>query len=312
MIKRYVVTEDSDVSAVSLVEEPAIEEMFVAFGKEEKRPSFYTFTKDEGGKDEKHMIVGPALIPDLDIYRYDPDQEFEFFINFPKDVVEKLAHQFVRKGWMDMTEDHMNFQPEVRVVESWVKTSENDKSVDYGFDLPIGTWFVQCYVNSVDTWEKIKKGELNGFSIEAFCNYNEILNKQTKEEMNKTNFINELKEMFSKVLDAKLEAIPEEVKEEVVEDVVEDVVDTVEEVVDEETPESTSEEEVTQEELDALQEIVDALQEEIAVKDEEIAELKKKNANLAKQPSAKPVNNGKGATGNAYQNFRAFAKKSLS
>jgi hypothetical protein len=40
-----------------------------------------------------------------------------------------------------------------------------DKSKSYGFDVPTGTWMVSYKINNKDTWNQIKNGELNGFSI---------------------------------------------------------------------------------------------------------------------------------------------------
>jgi hypothetical protein len=40
-----------------------------------------------------------------------------------------------------------------------------DKSTALGFDVPKGTWMVSYKINNKETWQKIKNGELNGFSI---------------------------------------------------------------------------------------------------------------------------------------------------
>ncbi len=37
----------------------------------------------------------------------------------------------------------------------------------YGFELPVGTWFSTFRVNDDETWNRIKKGELKGFSVEG-------------------------------------------------------------------------------------------------------------------------------------------------
>jgi hypothetical protein len=61
-------------------------------------------------------------------------------------------------------------------LESWiVQNSELDKSRVYGFDLPVGTWMVMYRINDDETWEKIKSGELKGFSVEGhFVNKAEL------------------------------------------------------------------------------------------------------------------------------------------
>jgi hypothetical protein len=55
------------------------------------------------------------------------------------------------------------------VVESWIIDDVvNDKSVKYGFSLPIGTWMISMKVNNPDIWAKVKAGEIKGFSIEGY------------------------------------------------------------------------------------------------------------------------------------------------
>jgi hypothetical protein len=38
----------------------------------------------------------------------------------------------------------------------------------YGFDLPIGTWFVKMKIENDELWSRIKSGELKGLSIEGY------------------------------------------------------------------------------------------------------------------------------------------------
>jgi hypothetical protein len=53
------------------------------------------------------------------------------------------------------------------VVESWIKEGESDKSVHFGMDYPIGTWFVGVKVDNDEAWAKVQTGEVRGFSIEG-------------------------------------------------------------------------------------------------------------------------------------------------
>lgn len=327
-IKKYSVADDSIVTAISMVTEPAIETNFQYFSKD--KPRYIAFESEE-----KHMVIGPALIPDLDIYRYDAYSDEEFYISFSKDVIEKLAHNYLKGQWMPVTEQHETYANEVFLVESWLKTSENDKSADYGFgDLPIGTWFCQMYVNNVDLWNKIKEGELRGFSIESWINIDEVVkeidnnqNKQNIEMAKETieineNFWTKLREVFTSAMKLEEDKPAEEeapAVEEEVKDIVEEVVAAAEEVAEEtvaeennlEEEEAPAEEEVKEEEANVLQEVVDALKEEIdalkadlsAVKAEN-EELKATNAKLSKMPSAKPAKAEGEVSNDNFKNFR--------
>ena len=126
--KKYKVGLDSETYAISLVESGAIEEDFIYLGKEDE------VTKLQLSSDEKHMVYGPVLIPDLNIYRYDGEEEY--FVQFSKDVIEKMSVDFMREYRQhNITLDHESEAPEVWVTESWLKADmEKDKSVALGLN----------------------------------------------------------------------------------------------------------------------------------------------------------------------------------
>lgn len=309
-LKKYsVVGDSSDVYAISLVEEPAIEIDYVAFDKDKETKPNLKFIEDK--QNEKFMILGPALVPDKNIYRnYDGN---EFYVSFSAECIEKLSYKFMKTCYGDgcFTKDHESFAQGCSLAESWIKTSENDKSVDYGFDCPIGTWFVAAKIDSIELWDSIKKGERKGFSIESWVDLEEIIENKDKKENDmskqKTNletmevndgFWEKLKGIIAEAMgtskddktvedaveEAKQEADPveevveaeEQMPEVPVEEVAEEVIDTVEEGA--ETTETAAED---------LQTVVDKLQEEVDALKAENAELKKKNQKMSKKPSAK-------------------------
>jgi hypothetical protein len=53
------------------------------------------------------------------------------------------------------------------LVESWIVEGENDKSKNFGFNLPEGTWFGGMKVDNEEIWTSVKDGEIKGFSIEG-------------------------------------------------------------------------------------------------------------------------------------------------
>ena len=309
-LKKYsVVADSSEIYNISLVEEPAIEVDYVAFDKDKETKPNLKFIEDK--QNEKYMILGPALIPDKNIYRnYDGD---EFYVSFSAECIEKLSYKFIKTCYGNdcFTKDHESFAQGCSLAESWIKTSENDKSVDYGFDCPIGTWFVAAKIDSIDLWESIKKGERKGFSIESWVDLEEIFENKDKKENDmskqKTNletmevndgFWEKLKGIIAEAMgtskddktvedaveEAKAEADPveevveaeEQTPEVPVEEVAQDVIDTVEEGA--ETTETAAED---------LQTVVDKLQEEVDALKAENAELKKQNQKMSKKPSAK-------------------------
>ena len=309
----YEVTVDSDVYAISLVDEPAIEVNYVHLKKDSKAKKV-VFLEDEAK--EKHMVIGPVLIPDMPIYRNQDGEEF--YIQFSKESIERLAYNYIKQGYnmTSFTAQHQYPVNEVYIVESWLKTTENDKSNDLGFDCPIGTWFVGAKVNNLDVWEDIKDGKMNGFSVEAFVSLDELKLNKIKRNENKDMAVQKnIKAESVEITDSfwdKLKGILADALNTTKVD--EDVTDAVEEVADAlntETPVDMAEEKPVDETVDnavsdavdavetatetpeeaanALQDVVDGLNEEIAKKDKEIEELKKKCQKFSKRPSAKPT-----------------------
>ena len=309
-LKKYsVVADSSDVYAISLVEEPAIEIDYVAFDKDKETKPNLKFIEDK--QNEKFMILGPALVPDKNIYRnYDGN---EFYVSFSAECIEKLSYKFMKTCYGDgcFTKDHESFAQGCTLAESWIKTSENDKSVDYGFDCPIGTWFVAAKIDSIELWDSIKKGERKGFSIESWVDLEEIFENKDKKENDMSKQKTNLETMevndgfWDKLKGIIAEAMGTSKDDKTVEDAVEEAkaeADPVEEVV--EAEEQTSEvpvDEVAKEVIDTvedgaettetaaedLQTVVDKLQEEVDALKAENAELKKQNQKMSKKPSAK-------------------------
>ena len=161
-IKKYNVKLDSETYAISMVERPAIEEDFVALSKEDEEKVFFE-------SDEKHIVYGAVLVPNKEIYRNN-EKYGEYIVSFSNDSVEKMSQDFMRNyRQYEVKTDHKDIANEVCVVESWLKSDlYKDKSVALGLNpnLPIGTWFCGMKVNNIETWKRIKSGELKGFSVE--------------------------------------------------------------------------------------------------------------------------------------------------
>lgn len=151
------------IDAISLVSAPAIEQDFVFFGKEKHN---LTFAKVD---EEKRMLVSPALIPNKQIFRYDPNTDSEYYVYFSPDTVRKAAELYLKhNNHHKATYEHQERVAGVLTVESWIKEGKEDKSSLYGYDLPVGTWFVKMRIENDSLWNKIKEGELKGLSIEGY------------------------------------------------------------------------------------------------------------------------------------------------
>ena len=165
-IVELVISDDSQelaIDAISLVTSPAIEQDFVYFGKEKNN---LTFAKVD---EEKRMLVSPALIPNKQIFRHDPNTDSDYYVYFSKETVRKASELYLKhNNHHKATYQHQDRVSGVLTVESWIKEGDMDKSKLYGYDLPNGTWFVKMKIENDELWNKIKGGELKGLSIEGY------------------------------------------------------------------------------------------------------------------------------------------------
>lgn len=310
-LKKYnIVPSTTDVYAISIVDQPAVESNFIALSKQ--RPLDFKIQNEE-----RRIVYGCALRADFDIYRQYGEEEF--YVTFSKDAVRRLMTKFMKnfsqKNW---TKDHMEFVEGLTVVESWlVEDVNNDKANKLGLtNFSEGSWMIGVKVDDDEIWKSIKEGRWHGFSVEAFCDLEEITkeikNKKIENKMavNKSKFDEMMDQIKAIISDAVQKAEGEDTQ--VQQDVVDEATDKVEEVVnqkeDTEVVETAEEEKPTEEvanevidtveqqaetEQDAaenLQQVVDQLQEEIDTLKAENEELKKKNQKMSKKPSTKVVN----------------------
>ncbi len=174
------------IHAVSVVHSPAIEENFIALSKHE--------IELKEVDEEKKILMGAALVPNKQILRADKDGK-GYYIYFSEDTIKKASELFLmRSNQNNATLEHKEKLNGLSVVESWViDNPEMDKSKEYGFSLPKGTWMISMKVNNEDIWQEVKAGKVKGFSIEGYFadRYEMSQEKDEREEI-----INQLKELL--------------------------------------------------------------------------------------------------------------------
>lgn len=313
-LKKYKVKAGgSDVFAISVVSQPAVESSFVALAKQEKPKPVYL------SKDDKHMLYGVILRADFPIYRAYGDEEF--YIEFDGEAIERLERKymknFAQRNW---TTEHLNIAEGLTLTESWIVTDlEHDKSKALGLEgVTVGSWVGGCLVDDNEIWAQVKEGTYTGFSVEAFCDLEEIT-KEIKNNSHKSDkvmakksvkmdeILENIKNIINDAID-NAEGQDAEVQEEVVEKAAEDVVEQVDaneeetketvEAAEEATPEEQIAEDVIQQVEDNaedsetaaedLQAVVDELQKEVDDLKKENESLKKQNQKMSKMPSVKP------------------------
>jgi hypothetical protein len=154
--------EEGGIDLISLVENPAIMIKGLAFNKNEK---VFQFKYD----DDKQIIAGPAIIPDFPIYRFD-NEIGEYYVVFKKETIEQMVEKFNKNPkQLPINLEHTSEIVPAFIKGSWIiEDAEKDKSKLYGFDsLPVGTYFIEVKVTDKEYWERIKKEDKTGFSVEG-------------------------------------------------------------------------------------------------------------------------------------------------
>lgn len=154
----------SGIDCISIVENPAIEEDFIALNSEQKEYHFAEVSK------EKRIIMGAMLVPDKPIYRRD-EENGEYYIYFSQDTIRKCMEMFFQNGNQgNATFEHQEEISGLTMVESWiVESTEKDKSNLYNLNVPVGTWMGTIKVENDVIWnEFIKTKKVKGFSIEGY------------------------------------------------------------------------------------------------------------------------------------------------
>ena len=182
--------DQSGIDAISVVMSPAIEENFIHLSKHE------ILLKEIDA--EKRILMGPALVPDKQIYRKNDKTKDEYYIYFSKATIRKASELFLMNANQNnSTLEHSQKLKGLSVVESWIIEGENDKSKNYGFDLPQGTWMISMKVNNDEIWDKVKLGEVKGFSIEGYFADKLEMSLKT-EDMEEKVMIEKIKELIIK------------------------------------------------------------------------------------------------------------------
>ena len=237
-MKRYeaVFNEESlGVYAISLVDQPATGEMFVAFNEDEKEIKLAQVNEEE------RLLLGLVLAPNQPILRSTSNGEL-FTVEFNEETIKKLAYSFQKNNnQSNSTIQHEGKNIEgVTFVEQWtVENPKLDKSVNFGLEYPKGSWLAMMKVDNDAIWnDYVKTGKVKGFSIDAMVKFKEIeesnINQNQIQMSKMEKFGDAMKEAwrlaFSEV-EPKEEAIEvkaDEVVAEVVEEAVEKPVEEVE------------------------------------------------------------------------------------
>jgi len=187
--------------AIALVDSPAIGLNYQAFAPH----------KFEVIDEDKRIVMGAAMIPDLPIYRR--DERGEYYAIFKKETIKALVQKLFKENkHTEFNEQHnaLNVLDGVYIYQSFITDAELGISAPSGFEnVADGTWFIAAKVDNDEAWAKVKKeGLLKGFSVEGVFD----LEPYKFKKMNKINLESVISTLKSVFADAETEEVVAEEK----------------------------------------------------------------------------------------------------
>jgi hypothetical protein len=181
------VNDESQVDFIALVDRPAIQKNWNAFNNTQK---FEIVSED------RRIISGPIMLADTPIFRSDSNFG-DYYVAFSKETILKIAQKFFKKGFqsnVNLMHDSKQVFDGVTLFESFISDPSRGIMPMKGFeDAPVGSWFGSMIVDNDQAWQKVKDGEIMGFSVEGLFNYK-------PREVNKVaSMVDEIKRILSEV-----------------------------------------------------------------------------------------------------------------
>lgn len=136
--------------------------------------------------EEQRIISGPLMLADTPIYRNDAIRG-EYYVVFSADTIKQIAQKFFKKGYqnnVNLMHNSGDVQEGLTMFESWIVDKKRGIQPMVGFeDVPDGSWFGSYKVENEEAWNKVKSGEVLGFSVEGNFLYKEQEQMSAEERM---------------------------------------------------------------------------------------------------------------------------------
>jgi hypothetical protein len=135
--------------------------------------------------EEKRIVIGPAMVPNQNIIRKDKITGEPYYVFFSPETIKMIAEKYMKNQYTrnNDTEHDGKAVEDIYVTESWIVEDEQyDKSRKYGFDVPVGSWMLAMKIPKTpkgeEVWQKVKAGELNGFSVSGYFAEEQVFSKE--------------------------------------------------------------------------------------------------------------------------------------
>lgn len=177
-IYKAVISDEIDgITAISLVESPAVITDFLKFNKEDMNEKLLFSVENE----EERIIVGVIMRANFPIYRVSYTG-YEYYIMYDEDTIKQMAEKLLKDNkfnQINLEHNGEKFVDGVELRELFIKNNErgiSPKNFEYVED---GSLFATYHINNNELWQQIKNQEFKGFSLEGYFSMNEIKDNDT-------------------------------------------------------------------------------------------------------------------------------------
>ena len=157
------IDDESGVTAIALVDQPAIESNWMAFSQQIEHKFA---VKDE----DKRIIEGYFMVADLLIPRIGEHGE-KFFVKFSAKTIEAIREKQSRLGMtnnFNLMHDPNKIADGVYMLDNIIIDNERGKVAPKEFEkVPDGSLWGSAKVDNDEIWEQVKNGTFKGFSVEG-------------------------------------------------------------------------------------------------------------------------------------------------
>ena len=158
-----VVNEGDDITGVdfnSFVETPAHFKPLYAFNDDVE---VYLFNED------KRIVTGVMISANQPIYRKNPER----YVLFRPEIIKIIRTKNIKQGFannVNLDHNENKVVKNIKVVSDYIINNTNQIPERFrGLNLQAGTWIRSYKINDPGVWNKVKKGEFGGFSVEVTC-----------------------------------------------------------------------------------------------------------------------------------------------
>jgi hypothetical protein len=146
--------------------------------------------------EEKRILGGFLMTANQPIYRRDEDGS-EYYVTFTPESISKIVNKLAKSGkQLTFNLNHDDSQPVkgAYLLSHFIIDSKLGVSTPQGFTpAPDGSWFGYVKIEDESVWEKAKKGEIKGFSVEGYFNDRKLIDAEQQEyETIKNKIINNM------------------------------------------------------------------------------------------------------------------------